>query len=383
MHKVRNKERRAAKYASQSGYRLPNGPVMMTRWPGVPEIGAANEALFAAARRVAAAHAFVTGPGATATALWAARNGARVTHWTDSAAEAASLEASFAQNNLPAPYSFVQADFTGLEPVSCDVAFVHLPRGAALQEEALRLAAAMLHPNGRMVFVGAKNEGVKGAVARARDIFGRAGIVTQKGGYHAGLAQRPEGEFPLPDVARAENDIEVDGVLTRLVSYTGAFAAQRLDGGAAALIAGMQIAEGTRALDLGCGTGLVGLTALRRGATVTFADVSARAVASTRDTLTANGYPGTPIHLACGAAAEDAATFDVVVTNPPFHQGHAVTFEVSQLFVTEAARVLKAGGRIYLVANAFLRYDTWLRAHFHNVRIVWKDKRFRVWEGIK
>ena len=362
---------------------LPDGPITLLQMPGVPEPGPGNAALYAAARNVAAARAFVAGPGAIATALWAARAGATVTYWSENAAEGQSLQASFAHNRLPVPQGFVQADFAGLEPATCEAAFLHLPRGREIQEETLRLAAAMLHPGGKLVFVGATHEGVKSALQRARAIFGQAGIVVRKSGYHAGLAVRPDEGFPLPTIARTERDIVVDGAPTRLVSYAGAFAPDRLDDGAAALIAGMQIAPGARILDLGCGTGLVGLAALRRGAHAVLTDVSARAVISARETLAANGYPDIPVTHVCGAAAVETATCNNVVANPPFHQGHGLHFEVARVFIEEAARVLRAGGRLYLVANAFLNYEPWLRASFAKVQPVWDDRRFRVWEGVK
>jgi len=366
---------------------LPDGPVAIVRLPGVPEPGAGNAALFAAARNVEATRAFVAGPGATATALWVARAVAptdgRVTYWTENAAEGQALTASFAHNRLPAAQCFAQANFAGLEPATCEDAFLHLPRGREMQEEALRLAAAMLRPGGRLVFVGATHEGVKSALQQARALFGQAGIVIRKGGYHAGLAQRPDGDFPFPAVRRTERDIVVDDIPTRLISYAGAFAPDRLDDGAAALIAGMQVPSGTRVLDLGCGTGLVGLAALRRGAKVMLTDVSARAVLSAQETLAANDYPAIPIAHASGAATVETATFDIVVANPPFHQGHGLHFEAAQFFIAEAARVLKAGGKLYLVANAFLGYEPWLRAHFGRVQKVLADRRFHVWEGTK
>jgi len=362
---------------------LPDGPIPIVRLPGVPEPGAGHAALFAAARQVAAGRVFIAGPGATTSALWAARAGAAVTCWTENAAEGQSLIASFARNRLPPAQCFIQADFTGLQPATCDAAFLHLPRGREVQEEALRLAAAMLRPGGRLVFVGATHEGVKSALQQARTLFEQAGIVVRKGGFHAGLAQRPDGHFPLPGVQRTDRAVVVEGVPTQLVGYTGAFAPDRLDDGAAALIAGMQISAGASVLDLGCGTGLVGLTALRRGANVTLTDVSARAVLSAQETLAANGYPNVAITHACGAATFETATFDIVVTNPPFHQGHGLHFETAQFFIEEAARVLKAGGRLYLVANAFLGYEPWLRARFTRVQQVWNDRRFRVWEATK
>jgi 16S rRNA (guanine1207-N2)-methyltransferase len=363
---------------------LPDGAVTLVRLPGVPEPGPATDVLLQAARRVTEERVFVMGPSATATALWAARQGGMVTYWTENMAEAESLEASFRLNHrLPHPHVVLQADFSGLTPASYALALVHVPRGRALQTEALALAAALLRPGGRLAFVGATREGIKGAHKEAQRIFGHAGIVVRKGGYHAGLAQRPEGTFPLPDIGYEARAIVVDDCATQLVSCPGVFAWDRLDDGAAALIAGMEIAPGADVLEIGCGTGLPGLAALRRGAEVTCVDVSARAVASARRTLAANGYPEAPVWLSQGAAAVQGRTFDTVITNPPFHQGHGVDFEVAHGFVREAAGVLRYGGHLYLVANAFLKYAPWLRESFAKVDVAWEDRRFKVWHAEK
>ncbi len=361
---------------------LPDGPAMLARLPGVPEPDPATDALLQAARRVTGERVFVMGPGATATALWAARQGGVVTYWTANVAEAASLEASFKLNrHLTRPRVVLQADFARLPPASWAMALVHLPRGRVLQHEALALSAALLQPGGRLVFVGATREGVKGAHKEARRLFGHAGIVVRKGGYHAGLAVRPDGAFPMPEVVYKTRSIVMDGVATQVVSCPGVFAGDRLDDGAAALIAGMVIEPETDVLEIGCGTGLPGLAALRRGAEVTLGDVSARAVASAQRTLAANGYPDAPVLLSQGAGAVPDRQFATVITNPPFHQGHGVDFEVARGFVREAARVLRYGGHLYLVANAFLKYEPWLRENFASVDIAWDDHRFRVWHA--
>lgn len=334
--------------------------------------------LLQAVRRVAASdRVLVTGPGCGAAAQWAVAQGATVTAWLDSVAEAAALTA----RGLPALRVLLQADYAGLEPGAYDVALAVLSRGRLLQEEVLRVAAALLRPGGRLACVGATHEGVRGAVEFARALYGQAGVVARKGGYHAALAVRPAGEFPLPEPGYVEREVMVDDVPTRLIGRPGVFAWEGVDDGAAALIAGLQIVPGERLLDLGCGTGLVGLVARRRGAEVTAVDLSARAVESTRRTLAANGFPETAALLSDGVAAVAGQRFEVVATNPPFHQGHGVEFETAQRFVAEAARVLVPGGRLYLVANTFLRYESWLRQHFSAVGVAWEDRRFRVWEA--
>lgn len=361
---------------------LPDGSMTLRRAPGVPVAERATVALLSAARRTEGARVFVMGPGITASAVWAARSGAAITAWTENAAEAETLRATFEAERLPAPQILLQDGFDGLDLGSCDMALCHLPRGRALQVEAWKITAAMLRPGGRLIFSGATHEGISSTLADAKNLLGRVGIVARKGGYHAGLAERPPvGEFSPPELRYETHMLVVEGVPTEVVGATGVFAADRLDMGAAALIAGMQIEAHMRVLELGCGTGLVTLAALRRGANAVAVDVSARAVTATRRTLAANGYPGSSVQLSIGAAAVAGQRFDVVLANPPFHKGHEIDLENARLFITDAREVLSPQGKLYLVANAFLKYGSWLQEHFAHVSCVWEDSRFRVWEA--
>jgi 16S rRNA (guanine1207-N2)-methyltransferase len=70
--------------------------------------------------------------------------------------------------------------------------------------------------------------------------------------------------------------------------------------------------------------------------------------------------------------------FDVVITNPPFHQGVGVDYEVACQFVRDATRVLRPGGRLFLVANRFLRYGDLIREVFGNVDTAHADHRYHV-----
>ncbi|MEA3308070.1 MAG: methyltransferase [Chloroflexota bacterium] len=369
---------------AQETIELPSGPAALLRAPGVPLMEKATRALLKAAQRIQpGTRVLVLGPGATAAALWAARAGGQVTHWTELLNEAETFRATFAANKMPLPQQFLQADFKGLTPVSYDRALLYLPRGHALQVMALQLAAALLKPRGRLYFVGATREGVKQAIGEARNIFEHAGVLVRKGGYHASVARRPEGEFPLPAVNYTKNEFLVAGADTCQISTEGMFAHGRLDEGAASLIAGMQIEAGSRVLDLGCGTGLVGLAALRRGAKVTLVDISSRAVTSTRRTLAVNGYPDAPVHLSVGTAAVAGQTFDTVITNPPFHSGYEMDFEIAQLFIAETAQILRPGGTLYLVVNAFLDYKGWLQEAFPHVELAWQNASYKVWCSTK
>lgn len=279
----------------------------------------------------------------------------------------------------------------GLPPGSFDLVLSHLPRGRAVQEELIYGAAWVLKPGGRFYFVAHREAGVKEAIAYARELFGQCGVVRQKKGYHVALALKSSAMHLAPPAESYRvmaAAVELDGIPTTLVSKPGVFAWDRLDDGTAALVQTMEINLSDRVLDLGCGTGLAGVAAARRASEgeAMLVDADLRAVESARRTLAANGVSNGQVLLSDCASVffQDAPgqaeerRFDVVITNPPFHQGVGVDYEVARQFILDAARVLRRGGRLFLVANRFLRYAELIRQTFGNVAVAYSDNRYQV-----
>jgi 16S rRNA (guanine1207-N2)-methyltransferase len=107
-------------------------------------------------------------------------------------------------------------------------------------------------------------------------------------------------------------------------------------------------------------------------------DADVRAVESARRTLRANGISNAETMLSdCGSAVFERQ-YDCVITNPPFHQGVGVDYEVACQFVRDAARVLRSGGRLFLVANRFLSYGTLIAEVFGNVETIYDGGRYHV-----
>jgi 16S rRNA (guanine1207-N2)-methyltransferase len=50
-------------------------------------------------------------------------------------------------------------------------------------------------------------------------------------------------------------------------------------------------------------------------------------------------------------------TYDAIVMNPPFHRGQDTRVDVGRAFIHAAARALRRGGGLYLVANRQLPYE--------------------------
>jgi len=270
----------------------------------------------------------------------------------------------------------------GLDHASFDLVLSHLPRGREVQHQLIRSAARVLRPKGRFIFVASTRVGVKGCVAYARELFGRCGVVRRKKAYHVAMTLRPEGMEPPParDLYQ-RRPIVLDGADVTLISKPGVFAWDRLDGGTERLVAAMEIGVQERVLDLGCGTGLAGLAAARRAqrGEVVLLDSDLRAVRSARRTLEANGVAHGEVILSDGVSEVlGGAPFDVVITNPPFHQGREVDYEVAWSFIRGAHQVLRPGGRIFLVANRFIGYDDLMGETFGDTGVAYADSSYHV-----
>jgi 16S rRNA (guanine1207-N2)-methyltransferase len=76
--------------------------------------------------------------------------------------------------------------------------------------------------------------------------------------------------------------------------------------------------------------------------------------------------------------------YDVIVSNPPFHaQGSMDRPDIGRAFIVAAAEALKPGGRLWMVANRHLPYESVLDARFGTVRIVTQSQGFKIIEAIK
>jgi 16S rRNA (guanine1207-N2)-methyltransferase len=290
-------------------------------------------------------------------------------------------ERTLADNDISNAEVRLADGVAGLRPTSYDLVLSHLPRGREVQEELIRSVAWVLRPGGRFYFVAHKRAGVKGAIAYTRTVFRRCSVVRQKKGYHVALAVKPaELEVDPQGDGYATHTIIMDDVETTLVGKPGVFAWDRLDDGTAALVDAMEIETDDIVLDLGCGTGLAGLSCARRASRgqIVLVDADVRAVESARRTLEANEATNGEVLVSdCGSGVLDRH-FDVVVTNPPFHQGVGVNYQVAHQFVRDAAQVLRSRGRLFLVANRFLRYGDLIREAFGDVAVAYADNRYHV-----
>jgi 16S rRNA (guanine1207-N2)-methyltransferase len=141
-----------------------------------------------------------------------------------------------------------------------------------------------------------------------------------------------------------------DAESVTIVSRPGVFSYGRFDDGARALSEVMEVHPGDAILDVGCGTGAVGVLAGLRagpGGAVTFVDSNTRAVALAEQNARAAGLTDVRAVAAARLEGLPASAVDVALANPPYYG----QMTIARLFVEGAHAALKPGGRLYLVTK--------------------------------
>lgn len=198
------------------------------------------------------------------------------------------------------------------------------------------------------------------AKKKARLIYGTAAINNKS----------PK-EFPIS--YKIDNDLEV-------YSYPGVFSADHLDIGTRFLLQHMPKGRTGTILDLGCASGALGLTAkkLNPEADIVLTDESYHAVASARESFKQNGLEAS-FHVMDVLKGYDSDSVDIVLCNPPFHQGNIVLTDIAISMFKQSRRVLRRGGSLFIVANKHLGYHKKLRAIYHNLSKVAENEKFFIY----
>lgn len=172
----------------------------------------------------------------------------------------------------------------------------------------------------------------------------------------------------------------------QLTSLPGVFSHGRLDEGTALMLANMprikpSKVRNRRVLDMGCGTGVIGLSllSLHPELEVTFCDVNAMALEATRRSLAHNQMQGEVV--ASDMWSEVTERFDLIISNPPFHTGQNTDYELAERFIRQAKKHLKRSGELRIVANRFLKYPDIIEATFGHCERIAETGRFCIWSA--
>ena len=256
-----------------------------------------------------------------------------------------------------------------------DAVLLVLPaeRGTRYTRATLAAAARALRPGGRLWLAGDKGKGFERYFKEARKEIGYGVVVEREGPLRVAVLEK-EATPALPELWQSFS-AEIGGFSFHFRTLPGVFSEGRVDPASQLLLSALpQIEPGTRVLDLGAGYGAIALPLAAGGAEVTGLEDDLASVRSLAASAQANALSLQALHSDVDEALTEGERFAIVVSNPPFHVGGHVILDVAKSFVRAAYRHLDKGGRFYLVANPFLKYEPLIQSIFGNVELVRADR---------
>lgn len=179
--------------------------------------------------------------------------------------------------------------------------------------------------------------------------------------------------------------IKIDSFETPFINHSNLFSRDKLDIGTRFFLEHIPQGSYKMILDLGCANGIVGIKAkmMNPEAKICFSDESAMAIESakinyqnhfkdTADFFWTNCFEGQP-----------KGFLDLVLCNPPFHQGNTIGDFIAFQMFQDAYDGLRRGGTIRVIGNSHLGYQVKLKKIFGNSKIVATNNKFIICDASK
>lgn len=224
-----------------------------------------------------------------------------------------------------------------------------------------------------VVVAGDKNAGIQSLRKWAGS---RAEIAGSLSKYHAVVfwMMKTSASWPSPPQSTGDERYEV---------RPGMFSASGPDIGSQLLASHFDGRIRGRVADFGAGWGYLSERLLQRVEHVDSIDLFEADYASLAAARLNVVHPKANFHWIDMTSEAPRGPFDWIIMNPPFHAGRAADPQLGKTFIAAAARALPTGGRLLMVANRNLPYETLLTSLFRNVSVRAQEKGFKVFEALR
>lgn len=252
-------------------------------------------------------------------------------------------------------------------------------------ENELRLAEAIerVEHGGLIIMAGGKTDGIVSLRKRLTELTPIDGHLSKNHGEVFWLRRSPEAEACAAAVRHDQTVASlIDG---RFRTAPGMFSHDRVDAGSRLLAEHLPANLNGRAADFCAGWGYLSVALAERAPGIASIDLfegdhASLQVANANMTALAPDTPAA-FHWLDLASEKVERNYDIIVMNPPFHQGRAADPGIGLAMIRAASGALKPGGQLFMVANRGLPYEPALKAGFARVEELADANGFRIWKA--
>ena len=282
---------------------------------------------------------------------------------------------------------YFDASFDQLLLPKYDFIILYLQKSKRFNHYLIKNCLNYLSKKGHFILIGANKAGIKSWKKKLRE-YGE--ITYSTNGRHSALYQLAPNNQATPEHQSLKNDwllsysvkTENHHTLT-LSTLPSVFSDGALDTGTQVLLSMLTTPVTGKILDFACGCGIIGCYLKHKNPDIDLclSDVSIMAIASTEINLKQNNLKGKCI--ASDGFSKIEEKFDLIVSNPPFHQGIKTDYTATENFLRKCYKKINPKGCLIIVANDFLRYPALMKETFGNYKVLKKESGFAVYKSQK
>jgi 23S rRNA (guanine1835-N2)-methyltransferase len=265
-----------------------------------------------------------------------------------------------------------------------DLVLARIPKNLSFFEDELCRLSGHLKPSSQLICGYMLKHQANGAFELLNRIMGttRTSLAKKKARLIFASFER----MPTPSLHPRE--VSIEGFDHPFLNHSNLFSREKLDIGTRFLLEHLPRGDFASILDLGCANGIIGIAARQANpsARLLFSDESAMAISSAR-TNWQRYFPEAPdeaaFHWTHCFENQLRACVDLVLCNPPFHQGATVGDFVAKQMFKDAFHALSPGGFLRVIGNSHLHYPAVLERIFGNSEVVAKNPKFVIVDARK
>lgn len=243
-----------------------------------------------------------------------------------------------------------------------------------------------LLPEGALHLLGSKDDGIRTHGRNAEQVFGTPEHAKKQGDvYRVTLLRDADTDAAAVQWLDCKDYAQLRPCTVgelHFISKPGVFGWNKVDRGSALLVEQVhKLITGRKSagsvLDLGCGYGYLLLATADIPFSARWAtDNNAAAVQAAEASFA-------KAHLAVNVSLDDCAEqlqerFDLILCNPPFHQGFSTSNALAVKFLTQIRRLLAPNGRALVVVNQFIPLEKAAADTFEKVSTLTQEHGFKV-----